>query len=236
MIINRLLPIIDEKLIPEQAGFRPGRSCTGQILKLTQHIEDGFEKGMVTDAIFVDLSAAYDTMNHRKLLHKLLEITKDSSLTKFTQTMLSNRRFYVILNGKRSKWRNQKNGLPQGSVLAPLLFNIYTNDQPLPESTQRFLYADDLCNTAQNKSFEMVEQHLRKALPILTLYYQNNRLKSNPAKNTILSISPTQPSCYPQNAHNMEWNTNLARQISRIFGRHNGQNPLLQRTHKKTKG
>ena len=137
---------------------------------------------MVTGAIFVDLSAAYDTINHRKLLHKLLEITKDSSLTKFTQTMLSNRRFYVILNGKRSKWRNQKNGLPHGSVLAPLLFNIYTNDQLLPESTQRFLYADDLCITAQNKSFEMVEQHLQKALPILTLYYQNNRLKSNPEK------------------------------------------------------
>ena len=169
MILNRLLPIADEKLIPEQAGFRPGRSCTGQILKLTQHIEDGFEKGMMTGAIFVDLSAAYDTINHGKLLHKLLEITKDSSLTKFTQTILSNRRFYVILNGKRSKWRNQKNGLPQGSVLAPLFFNIYTNDQPLPKSTQRFLYADDLCTTAQNKSFEMIEQHLRKALPILTL-------------------------------------------------------------------
>ena len=53
MILNRLLPIIDEKLIPEQAGFRPRRSCTGQILKLAQHIEDGFEKEMVTGAIFV---------------------------------------------------------------------------------------------------------------------------------------------------------------------------------------
>ena len=77
---------------------------------------------------------------------------------------------------------NPKNGLPQDSVLAPLLFNICTNDQPLSESTQRFLYADDLCITAQNKSFEMVKQHLRKALPILTLYYQNNRIKSNQAK------------------------------------------------------
>ena len=77
---------------------------------------------------------------------------------------------------KPKKW------LTPGSVLAPLLFNIYTNDQPLPESTQRFLYVDDLCITVQNKSFEMVEQHFRKALPILTLYYQNNRLKSNPAK------------------------------------------------------
>ena len=64
MILNLLLPIIDKKLIPEQAGFRPGRSCTGQVLKLTQHIENCFEKGMVTGAIFVDLSAAYDTINY----------------------------------------------------------------------------------------------------------------------------------------------------------------------------
>ena len=100
MILNRLLPIIDEKLIPEQAGFRPGRSYTDQILKLTQHIEGGFEKGLVTGAIFVDLSAAYDTITHQKLIYKLLEITKDSSLTKFKQTMLSNRRFF----DRCSKW------------------------------------------------------------------------------------------------------------------------------------
>ena len=113
MIFNRLLPFIDEKLIPEQACFRPDWSYTGQILKLTQHIEDGFEKRMVTGAIFVDLSAAYDAINHRKLLHKLLEITKDSPLIKFKQTMLNNWRSFVIRNGKRSKWRNQKNVHPR---------------------------------------------------------------------------------------------------------------------------
>ena len=90
MILNCFGPTIYEKLIPEQAGFRSGRSCTGQIIKLTEHIEDGFKKGMVTGAIFVDLSAAYDSINHQKLLHKLLEITKDLPLTKFTQAMLSN--------------------------------------------------------------------------------------------------------------------------------------------------
>ena len=48
--------------------------------------------------------------------------------------------------------------------MAPLLFDIYTYDQPQPENTHRLLYADDLCITARNKSFEMVKQHLRKAL------------------------------------------------------------------------
>ena len=135
--------------------------------------------------------------------------------------MLSNRRFFVVLNGKKSKWRNQKNGQPKGSVLAPLLFNIYTDDQPLPEYTQRFLYADDLCITAQHKSFEMVKQHLRKALPNLILMLSKQSIKKQSGKNTILSISPRQPSCYSQNERSTEWNTNIARQTSRIFGRHN---------------
>ncbi|CAH1248509.1 Hypp8181 [Branchiostoma lanceolatum] len=128
LILNRTAPLVDELLIPEQAGFRPGKSCTGQLLNLTQYIEDGYEKGLITGAVFVDLSAAYDTVNHRILTKKLFQITKDVRLTELIQNLLSNRRFFVDLNGNRSRWRRQKNGLPQGSVLAPILFNIYTND------------------------------------------------------------------------------------------------------------
>ena len=61
--------------------------------------------------------------------------TDDIQLTKLIRTMLSNRRFKVELNGKQSSGRNQRNGLPQGSVLSPLLFNVCTNDQPLPVAT-----------------------------------------------------------------------------------------------------
>ena len=71
LILNHLTPIIEEHLIPEKAGFRPGKSCTGQILNITQHIEDGFERGQVTGAVLVDLSAAYDIVNHRILLTKI---------------------------------------------------------------------------------------------------------------------------------------------------------------------
>ena len=95
------------------------------------YAEDGYEKRLITGAVFVYLSAAYDTVNHRRLLSKVLEMTGDVQLTDLIRTMLENRRFFVVLNGKKSRWRRrQRNGLPQGSVLAPMLFNIYTNDQP----------------------------------------------------------------------------------------------------------
>ena len=116
-----LAPSVDRHLIKEQTDFRPGKSYCKQLLNLTQHIEDGYQRGMITGAAFVDLSAAYDTVNHRLLIRKLYDFTEDSPLCRVIQNMLSSRRFYVELNNDRSRWRNQKNGLPQGSVLSPVL-------------------------------------------------------------------------------------------------------------------
>ena len=156
---------------------------------LTQHIDDGFELGQITGAAFIDLTAAYDTINHRRLLAKLVMLTDDVPLTKFIRTMLSNRRFKVELNGKQSRWRNQRNGLPQGSVLSPLLFNVYTNDQPLPEATNSFIYADDMCLTTQQKTFEQVEtKSLASGLNELGAYYKENHLRPNPAKTQLTAF------------------------------------------------
>ena len=90
LILNRLGPVTEEHFIPEQAGFRPGKSCTSRVLNLTRHIEDGFEKSQATGVVFVDLTAAYDTVNHRLLLTKPYEMTKDSHLTKLIQMLLEN--------------------------------------------------------------------------------------------------------------------------------------------------
>ena len=179
---------MDAKLIPEQAGFRPGKSRTSQLLNLTEHIEDGYEKRLITGAVFVDLSAAYDTVNHRRLLSKVLEMTGDVHLTDLIRTMVESRRFFVVLNGKKRRWRRQRNGLPQGSVLAPMLFNIYTNDQPIHADTRSFIYADDVCIASQGNDFNNIEASLTSALSTMTTYYDTNQLRANPSKTQVCAF------------------------------------------------
>ena len=161
LILNRIAPSVNRHLIKEQAGFRPGKSCCSQLLNLTQHIEDGYQRGIITGATFVDLSAAYNTVNHRLLIQKLYDITGNGPLCSHTN-MLSSRRFYVELND-RSRRQNPKNGFPQGSVLSPILFNIYT-------------------------SFTEIEHTIEISLDELTIYYRSNRLGANPDKTQVTAF------------------------------------------------
>ncbi|NEO82313.1 reverse transcriptase domain-containing protein [Moorena sp. SIO4G3] len=188
LIMARISPTVDEQLSPDQAGFRPGRSCCGQVLNLTQFIEDGYENKLITGAVFVDLTAAYDTVNHRALLLKVAQTVKNTSVVRIIESLLVNRRFFVEMDGKRSRWRRQNNGLPQGSVLAPMLFNIYTNDQPQFKNIRRFIYADDLCIATQSKSFLAIERRLTKALKSLSDYYKRWFLNANPGKTQVCAF------------------------------------------------
>ena len=115
-----------------------------------------------------------------RTIQKLYNTTQYSKLCGVIQNLLSNRRLYVELNKERS--RKQKNGMPPGSVLAPILFNMFINDQPIHYGTRSYIYADDLCITAQYKSFKQVEKTIEEALDNLTAYYQVNSLCANPER------------------------------------------------------
>ncbi len=107
-------------------------------------------------------------------------ITQDFKFTTIIGAMFNNRMFYVIHLAKSSKWRRQNNSLPQGSVLALTLFNIYTNDQPIGDQMEHFPYADDLAASAQDDTHVEVREKLQDTLNQLEIYYRNNALKPNP--------------------------------------------------------
>ena len=86
--MTRISPTVDEKLSSCQASFRPGKSCCGLDLNITQFIEDGFENRLITIAIFVDLTAAYDTVSHRALLLIVTQVVKNKIVVQIIKSLL----------------------------------------------------------------------------------------------------------------------------------------------------
>jgi len=170
LIYARVDPIIDPLLPREQAGFRHGSSTVDQVTLLTQDIEDNFSAKKKAEAVFVDLTATYDTVWHCGLTCKLLRLLPDRHMVHMIMEMVDNRSFTLTTgNGKRNRLRRLKNGVPQGSVLAPLLFNTYISDLPTTVS-KKYAYADDLAIMHADGDWQAVERVLTKDMATVGEY------------------------------------------------------------------
>jgi len=125
-------------------------------MALTTHIENGYNNKQKTAVAFIDLLSAYDTMWWKGLLSKFLDVFPCKTLYMLLNNLLSYRKIIVYIGEGKSKMRLLNNGLPQGSVLAPLLFNLYTKGLPLT-SLRKFIYADDIALASQSYVFEDFE-------------------------------------------------------------------------------
>ena len=101
------------------------------------------QRNSYSDVIYLDFSKAFDTVPHKWLLHKLLSYGVQGSLLTWMTSFLSNRFQRVAVNNSYSDWKPVTSGVPQGSVLGPLLFAIYVNDMPSVVSSKLFKFADD---------------------------------------------------------------------------------------------
>ena len=135
---------VDNELISKyQSGFRPGDSTINQLLAITDEIYKSFESHAETRAAFLDISKAFDKVWHEGLMFKLRRSGISGRLLLLIGDFLSDRKQRVVLTGKESEWLPSHAGVPQGSVLGPLLFLIYINDLTENISSNMRLFADD---------------------------------------------------------------------------------------------
>ena len=144
--------------------------------------ENSFEAKKKAGAVFVDLTVAYDTVWYSGLTCKLLRLLPDKHVIKMITELVRNQSFTLTTNdSKQSRLRRLKNGVPQGSVLAPLLFNIYTYNLPSMIS-RKFGYADDLALLHSSGNWKDLEGTLSQDMSTLSSYLRTWKLKLSHTK------------------------------------------------------
>ncbi len=180
-----------------QFGFREGHSTVHALLELLDRIYQQLDDNDSCIGVFLDLSKAFDTIDHGILLHKLYYYGFRGKIHDWFSSYLQNRRQYTCINNKHSTLDVIKTGVPQGSVLGPILFTLYINDMQNAISLKPRLFADDTCifNFDENigNLFKSTNDELKKLL----IWLKANKLLVNTSKTNFSIFVPTKNTNVP---------------------------------------
>ena len=186
IMYNKLYSHISENnlLYEKQFGFQKKCSTDFAILQLAKEIHESFEKNKFMLGVFVDLSKAFDTVNHDILLTKLSYLGITGNYLKWLGSYLSNRKQYVPYdNDRKSNIQNILCGVPQGSILGPLLFLLYVNDlHKASNLIKPIMFADDTNFFHSDKNIKNLFQIFNKELQIIQSWFNANKLSLNTTK------------------------------------------------------
>ena len=188
VIYRKIITFIRPRISLQQFGFLSNRSCLSQLLLSYSNIFESIENGQYSDVIYLDFKKAFDTVPHSELLFKLWQIGITGPLWSWFQNYLSNRLYYVEIDNVTSTLLLVISGIPQGSILGPLLFIIYIND--LPEaitSSSTYLFADDTKLIHSVSTF--YDQSLQSDLDSLSAWCHQWKLSLNPSKCSYIRFS-----------------------------------------------
>ena len=185
IIHKRLYTYITEKqlLYNSQYGFRSNYSTNKAITELMANILTGFDEKKYTLALFLDLSKAFDTIDHKILLKKLDYYGIRGVALNWIESYLKNRKQFVHYKGVNSSVKNVTCGVPQGSVLGPLLFTIYVNDLHVAmKHSKCILFADDTTIYRTDNDILRVYRLVNRDLMQATHWFWANKLSLNATK------------------------------------------------------
>ena len=185
IVYNRMLNFIEkhEILSKSQFGFRKNVSTETALANFIDYVHKGLTAKHNVGAIFMDLSRAFDVMDHNILEIKLKHYGFRGTFLKFLMSFVRNRKYFVNINGMNSHTRTVNIGVPQGSTLGPLLFLLYINDMKNCSSILQFTqFADDTTSTYSCKNLLDLQQTLEREILKVTHWLAANKLILNLTK------------------------------------------------------
>ena len=184
--------ITQNLLSPHQFGFVPGRSTNSQLLMTINDWQKGLDSGTPVDIAYMDFKKAFDSVPHKRLIYKLNKYGISGNLLSWIEDFLSNRSQYVKINNSKSSCHTVTSGVPQGSVLGPMLFIFFINDLPEICSVTTKIFADD---TKAYTRINSEDDHTNLQVTIDRMYQwtEDWQLKFNETKCKILHLGENNP-------------------------------------------
>ena len=189
-IESLLLPYVTAaiSLADHQHGFRKGRSTTTALQSIIDHINKGLNRKKPvhrTVSVAIDLSKAFDTVNHHLLLNDINNLPLNDHIKRFLCAYLRGRQTFVVFRNSKSTYRKVKQGVPQGGVLSPILFNLYMASMPSPPGSIKLVsYADDGNLLNSGPKIEPLVEELNSYLSILNTWFKSRNLFISPSKSS----------------------------------------------------
>jgi len=179
----------DNVLNESQAGFRTLRSTEDQVIRMSQMVHDGFQERKRTVMVLIDFSKAFDTVWRSGLIKKMIKMKIPTQYTSWISAFLTDRKAQVRYGSSTSRFRRMLNGVPQGSVLSPLLFLLYINDICDGLDVNVSLFADDLALWVQDTELERANAKIQKALHKIEEWCAEWKLQLNTEKSEVTVFS-----------------------------------------------